>query len=58
MVDDSGFFADSLGEKDFTSGSGWMVAVNHRFYARSLGDQAVQTATWSIWSTRWMWGRM
>ena len=42
MVDDSGFFADSLGEKDFTSGSGWMVAVNHRFYARSLGDQAVQ----------------
>ena len=41
-VDDSQFSADSLGEKDFTSGSGWMLAKNHYFVAQSLGTWPVQ----------------
>ena len=33
---------DSLGEKDFTAGSGWMVTLNHYFIAQTMGTRAIR----------------
>ena len=33
---------DSLGEKDFTAGSGWMVTLNHYYIAQTMGTRAIR----------------
>lgn len=33
---------DSLGEKDFTAGSGWMVTLNHYYIAQTMGTRPVR----------------
>ena len=33
---------DSLGEKDFTGGSGWMVTLNYYFIGQSMGTRAIR----------------
>ena len=33
---------DSLGEKDFTAGSGWMVTLNHYFIGQTMGTRAIR----------------
>ncbi|WP_455190512.1 hypothetical protein [Eubacterium ramulus] len=33
---------DSLGEKDFTAGSGWMVTLNHYYIAQTMGTRPIR----------------
>ena len=33
---------DSLGERDFTAGSGWMVTLNHYYIAQTMGTRAIR----------------
>ena len=49
LLEEEGFWLDenparldSLGEKDFTSGSGWMVTVNHQYIALGMGTWALR----------------
>ena len=41
-LDENPASLDSLGEKDFTSGSGWMVTVNHQYIALGMGTWALR----------------
>ena len=40
--DPAGLSMDSLGEKDFTQGSGWMVTLNRYYIGQSMGTRAVR----------------
>ena len=33
---------NSLGERDFTEGSGWMVTLNNYFIGQSMGTRAIR----------------
>lgn len=41
-LDENPVSLNSLGEKDFTSGSGWMVTLNHYYIAQTMGTRAIR----------------
>lgn len=41
-IDENLVGTDSLGERDFTAGSGWMITLNHYFIGQTMGTRAVR----------------